>query len=195
MPDERMRAFVAIKPTADLHRACADVIAAGHMLPMRWVRPASVHLTLKFLGDVRVDAIPAIHQALRQAAQGLAPFCVVARGLGCFPNATRPRVLWMGLDDPRRELRRLQRRIESTFAGLGIPLAERLFYPHLTLARARRTRLGRELDAFLSAYKDHTFGHLVVSQIHLMRSDLHARGAVHTRLHSVALQGASSRPC
>ena len=189
MPDERLRAFVAIKPTADLHRACADVAAAGRMLPMRWARPASVHLTLKFLGDVRTDAVPAIHQALQRAMEGLAPFRVVVRGLGCFPNATRPRVLWVGLDDPQHELQQLQHRVESAFAALGIPLAERLFYPHLTLARARRTRPGRELDAFLSAYKDHTFGHLVVSQIHLMRSDLHAKGAVHTVLHSVALQG------
>lgn len=195
MPDERVRAFVAVKPAADLHRACVDVAAAGRMLPVRWVRPASVHLTLKFLGDVPVTVVPAIHQALRQAVQGLAPFSVTARGLGCFPHAARPRVLWMGLDDPQRELRQLQRRIESTFAGLGIPVAERLFYPHLTLARARRTRVGKELDAFLSAYKDHAFGYLVVSEIHLMRSDLHAKGAVHTRLHSIALQGASSRPC
>ena len=195
MSDERVRAFVAVKPAADLRRACADVAAAGRVLPMRWVRPDSVHLTLKFLGNVPVDAVPAIHQALRQAAAGLAPFSVVARGLGCFPNTTRPRVLWMGLDDPRRDLLQLQRRIESTLAAVGIPAAERLFQPHMTLARARRTRPVTELDAFLSAYRGHTFGHLVVSEIHLMRSDLHAKGAVHIPLHAVALQGSSIQSC
>lgn len=192
MSDERVRAFVAVKPAADLRRACAEVAVAGRVLPMRWVQPESVHLTLKFLGDIRVAAVAAIHQALRQATEGLTPFSVVARGLGCFPNAARPRVLWMGLDDPQRELIRLQHCIESACAGLGIPAAERLFYPHLTLARARRTRLVTELDAFLSMYKNHAFGHLVVSQIHLMRSDLYAKGAVHTRLHAVALQGPST---
>ena len=70
MPDERVRAFVAILPAADLHRACRDVAAAGRGLPVRWGRPASVHLTLKFLGDVPADTIPAIHQALRRAAEG-----------------------------------------------------------------------------------------------------------------------------
>ena len=192
MPDERVRAFVAILPAADLHRACRDVAAAGRGLPVRWGRPASVHLTLKFLGDVPADTIPAIHQALRRAAEGLAPFSVTARGLGCFPNAARPRVLWMGLDDPRRDLLQLQRRIESALARLGIPVEERPFRPHLTLARARGTQVGRELDAFLNEYKHHTFGHFVVSHVHLMRSDLQAKGAVHTCLHAVALQNSST---
>ena len=192
MSDETARTFVAILPSAQLHRACADVAAAGRGLPVRWVRPASVHLTLKFLGDVWVNGVPAIHQALRQAAAGLPPFSIAARGLGCFPNATRPRVLWMGLDDAQGELLELHRRIEPTLAALGMPLEERPFRPHLTLARARATRVGRELDAFLNEYRNHTFGHLVVSQVHLMRSDLHAKGAFHTRLHSVTLQGSST---
>ena len=191
MSDARLRAFIAIRPSGDLRKACSEVIEAGCGLPVRWTRPESVHLTLKFLGGVPAGAIPGIHQALRQTAEGSPAFSVVARGLGCFPNATRPRVLWMGLDDPRRELLQLQRRIESALAALGIPPEERPFRPHLTLARARVTRGGKELDVFLNAYRNHTFAHLVVSQIHLMRSDLHAKGAVHTRLHSVILRGAS----
>jgi 2'-5' RNA ligase len=159
---------------------------------MRWARPESVHLTLKFLGDVPADTLPAIHQALRQAAEGLAPFSVVAQGLGCFPNASRPRVLWMGLDDPRRELLQLQRHIESTLAALEVSVEERPFRPHLTLARTRGTRVGEELNALLSEYKNHLFGYLVVSQIHLMRSDLYEKGAVHTRLCSAALQGSNT---
>ena len=189
MSDEKVRAFIALRPAADLRQACTGVAAAGRGLPMRWVRPESVHLTLKFLGDVPVDAIPTIHQTLRQAAEGLAAFSVSARGLGCFPNATRPRVLWMGLDDPRRELLQLQRHIESTLAALEVSVEERPFRPHLTLARTRGTRVGEELNALLSEYKNHLFGYLVVSQIHLMRSDLYEKGAVHTRLCSAALQG------
>ena len=188
----RRWAFIAIRPAADLHKACTGVAATGCKLPMRWARPESVHLTLKFLGDVPADTLPAIHQALRQAAEGLAPFSVVAQGLGCFPNATRPRVLWMGLDDPRRELLQLQRHIESTLAALEVSVEERPFRPHLTLARTRGTRVGEELNALLSEYKDHLFGYLVVSQIHLMRSDLYEKGAVHTRLCSAALQGSNT---
>ena len=192
MSDEKVRAFIAIRPAADLRRAFTGVAAAARGLPMHWVRPESVHLTLKFLGDVPGDAIPTIHQTLQQAAEGLAAFSVAVRGLGCFPNATRPRVLWMGIDDPRRELAQLQCHIESTLAALGMSVEERLFRPHLTLARTRGTRVGEKLNALLSEYKNHLFGYLVVSQIHLMRSDLYEKGAAHTRLYSVALQGSST---
>ena len=192
MANERVRAFVAITPTADLRQACAGVAAAASGLPIRWVRPESVHLTLKFLGSVPADAIPAIHQALQRAVEGLAAFRVAVRGLGCFPHATRPRILWMGLDDPRRELVQLQYHIESTLAGLGMPVEKRLFRPHLTLARIRGTWGGEKLNALLSEYENHFFGHLVVSQMHLMRSDLQNSGAVYTRLCSVALQGSDA---
>ena len=192
MSDEKVRAFIAIRPAADLRQACIEVAAAARGLPLRWVRPESVHLTLKFLGDVPVDAIPAIHQTLQQAAQGLAAFSVAVRGLGCFPNATRPRVLWMGLDDPRCELLHLQWHIESTLAALGMSAAERPFRPHLTLARTRGTWVGEGFNALLNEYKNHLFGCLDVSQIHLMRSDLHEKGAVHTRLYSVALEDSST---
>ena len=192
MSDEKVRAFIAIAPDAALRQACADVAAAARGLPMRWVRPESVHLTLKFLGDVPVDAIPTIHQMLQQVAESSAAFSVAVRELGCFPNAARPRVLWMGLDDPRCELVQLQCHIESTLAGLGMSADRRLFRPHLTLARTRGARVGEELDALLSEYRNRLFGYLAVSHIHLMRSDLHKSGAVHTRLCSVALQGSNA---
>jgi 2'-5' RNA ligase len=98
----------------------------------------------------------------------------------------------MGLDDPRHELLQLRQRTESALAAAGMPAEERPFRPHLTLARTRRTRVGGELEAFLKAYRNHTFGHLTVSHIYLMRSDLDAKGAVYTRLHSVTLQGTST---
>ena len=192
MPDEKVRTFIAIAPDAALRQACADVAAAIRGLPMRWVRPESVHLTLKFLGDVPVDAIPTIHQTLQQVAEGSTAFSVAVRGLGCFPNAARPRVLWMGLDDPRRELVQLQSNIESTLAGLDVSADKRLFRPHLTLARTRESWVGEELDVLLSEYRNRLFGYLAVSHLHLMRSDLHKNGAVHTRLCSVALQGSNT---
>ena len=192
MPDKKVRAFIAIAPDAALRQVGADVAKAACGLPMRWVRPESVHLTLKFLGDVPVDAIPTIHQTLQQVAEGSAAFSVAVRGLGCFPNAARPRVLWMGLDDPRRELVQLQSNIESTLAGLDVSADKRLFRPHLTLARTRGSWVGEELDVLLSEYRNRLFGYLAVSHLHLMRSDLHKNGAVHTRLCSVALQGSNT---
>ena len=187
-----MRAFVAVTTSADLHKVCNTLAEEGRGLLMRWVRPESVHLTLRFWGDLRTDAIPAVCEGLRRAAETSAPFPAVVRGLGCFPNSDRPRVLWMGLEDPRRQLLHLRQQIDESLAAVGVPAEEKPFRPHLTVARARKGPGRGKLDAFLESHKNQTFGHVAVSGFHLMRSDLSGKGAVHTCLQSFPLQGGKS---
>ena len=184
-----MRAFVAVTTSADLHKACNTLAEEGGGLLMRWVRPASVHLTLRFWAELGAGAVPAVCEGLRRAAQASAPFMAAVRGLGCFPNPERPRVLWMGLEDPQRQLVNLRQQIDESLAAAGVPAEDKPFRPHLTVARARKAPGRGKLDAFLEPHKNHTFGHVAVSGFHLMRSDLSAKGAVHTCLQSFPLQG------
>ena len=184
-----MRTFVAVMPSSDVHKACEKLAEEGRGLGMRWVRPESVHLTLRFWSDLQPDAVPVVCDGLRRAAAALAPFVAAVRGLGCFPNAERPRVLWMGLEDPELRLPALRRRIDAALAALGLPSEKKPFRPHLTVARARRVAGGRDLGTFLDAQKNRMFGHVMVSRLDLMRSDLSGKGAVHTRLHAFPLQG------
>ena len=186
---ERMRAFVAVTASADLHKACNKLAEAGRGLFMRWVRPESVHLTLRFWGDLRADAVPAVCEGLQRAAQTSAPFMAAVRGLGCFPNPDRPRVLWMGLEDPQRQLLHLRHQIDESLAAVGVPAEDKPFRPHFTVARARKAPGRGKLDAFLESHKYQTFGHVAVCGFHLMRSDLSVKGAVHTCLQSFPLQG------
>ena len=186
---ERIRAFVAVMTSADLHRACNRLAEEGRGLGLRWVRPESIHLTLRFWGDLQTDAVPAVCEGLQRAADASAPFLAVARGLGCFPNAGRPRVLWVGLEDSQNQLVRLRRLLDASLTAAGMAGEEKSFRPHLTVARARRAPGRGVLDAFLDAHKYQTFGHVAVSQIHLVRSDLSGKGAVHTRLYSFPLRG------
>ena len=67
---------------------------------VRWTRPAGMHLTLKFLGEVPAGQIEAIAEAMRHACAPHAPFSFVLGGMGCFPNVRRPRVVWVGIDEP-----------------------------------------------------------------------------------------------
>ena len=179
-------------PPAKLHSACTMLAEAGRGLGIRWVRPESVHLTLSFWDDLQVDAVPAVCEGLQQTARASAPFFAKVSGLGCFPNADRPRVLWMGLEDPQHQLVRLRRRIDMSLAAVGVAVEEKPFRPHLTVARFRRSPGRGKLDAFLDAHRSRAFGQLAVSQFHLMRSDLSGKGAVHTRLHSFPLNGDTS---
>lgn len=187
-----MRVFAAVRTSAELHDACRRLAGEGYGLPWRWVRPESLHLTFRFWGDLRAEAIPAVCEALQGAARTSAPFLVVARGLGCFPNADRARVLWMGLEDPRGQLLQFRRRIDVSLAAMGVPAEEKPFRPHLTVARARSAPQRGELEALLNAHDGQPFGHVAVSQLHLMRSDLSGKGAVHTRLDWFPLQGDGS---
>lgn len=183
-----IRAFIAITPPPMLQQAFREVGTALQVLPVRWVQPEQVHLTLKFLGNVPAEQIVSIRQALEHTARDLAPFTVGAQSLGCFPNAFRPRILWIGLDDPQQALEGLQQRVEAALSALGFALEARPFRPHLTLARFQEDRRVPQLLSLLQAYQERVFGDIPVTQMHLFQSQLHRDGVLYTIIHSVILQ-------
>ena len=101
----------------------------------RWVRVDGLHLTLRFLGATPDERQPALAEARAAAARGVAPFGVVLSGGGAFPNAYRPRVLWIGIGEGEEQLANLVHRLDEHLAPLGWPPQEHPFAPHLTLAR------------------------------------------------------------
>jgi 2'-5' RNA ligase len=159
---------------------------------VRWVRPEAIHLTLKFLGDTPVDAVDQVADALTEAAVQVAPFTFTAGGLGCFPNTRRPRVLWVGLQEPTGRLLRLRDAIEAHVAPLGFPTEKRPFRPHLTLGRVQRYASKSEVREVGDAVKTGTIGmmdEMAVSTLCHIRSDLQPSGAVYTTLSEVELRG------
>jgi 2'-5' RNA ligase len=159
---------------------------------VRWVRPASIHLTLKFLGDVPADQIREITRALERSCQGFAPFSLTCGGLGCFPNLKRPRVVWVGVHEETGTLAQLQKAIEANVAPLGYPTEKRKFSPHLTLGRVQRRVSSSDLHRLgeqVGSSEIGTLGQMEVRSVNLMRSDLRPSGAVYTRLAEVKLKG------
>jgi len=128
-------------------RIAAAVGRGGSSL--RWVKPEHAHLTLVFLGNVEDARAPAVVDALGRDVEA-APFEAVFQDAGVFPPRGAPRVLWIGVEAGARELIALQRTLASRVTALGLPLEERAFHPHLTLARWRESRpadRSRALDA------------------------------------------------
>ncbi len=185
-----IRAFIAVTTPIALHETLEEVRAVFQQLPVpfRWVKSSQLHLTLKFLGQVPEESLPAIAQAMQHAAAHLVPCTLTARALGCFPHPSRPRVLWMGLDDPQHALGQLHQRLESALTTRGFPAQEKPLRPHLTVARIRQPSPCRQLPPLLRTYQDRYFGEMPVDTVHLFQSQLHRTGAVHTILRSVALQ-------
>jgi len=132
---------------AEQKRMAAAIDRAGSSL--RWVKPEQSHLTLVFIGNVDDARVPAVVDTVG-AAIDAAAFDVAFRGAGVFPPRGAPRVLWIGVDAGAPELIALQQTLASRVTSLGLPLEDRAFHPHLTLARWRESRpadRGRALDA------------------------------------------------
>jgi 2'-5' RNA ligase len=184
-----IRVFIAIIPSLALQQSFAEVRAVfqRQALHLRWVQPEHVHLTLRFLGNVLPEKIVPIRQAMGRAVVGQAAFTLLARGLGCFPTLSRPRVLWMGLE-PHSALTQLQQCLEAELTPLRFAPEDRAFRPHLTLARMPQGLSHTQLGPLLQTYHTHGFGEVAVEQLHLFQSQLHRDGAVYTMLHSVMLR-------
>ena len=154
---------------------------------VRWVRPAAIHLTLKFLGETSAHNVPRIEEALAAIARHVPTCRILVKGLGCFPNTRRPRVVWVGLEEPTGTLAVLQRAVEEAMAVLGYPAEGRAFTPHLTLGRVdRRASSGevRRIGEAIATTALDTIGQIEVEHLDLIRSVLRPSGAEYTTLMS-----------
>ncbi len=156
---------------------------------LQWVRAESMHVTVKFLGDVTEDSVHDIEDVLARIARGQAAFSVDVAGLGVFPTPRAPRVLWLGLAGGGDRLTALAQALDEALAELGYPRERKPLHPHLTLARIKDR--GREVGDALGQTgllaQPAVLGSLEVAALSLMKSDLRPAGAVYTRLAEVKL--------
>lgn len=145
-----------------------------------------LHLTLKFLGPVGEARVPAIADALRSAA-ALPAFDLELRGLGGFPTADRPRVVWVGAGQGAGAAAALAARVDAGLAALGFPPETRPFASHVTLGRVRTPKRNPGLAERLHGAADRDFGRVRVQAVSLMRSQLSPAGARYTELAAQAL--------
>ena len=158
---------------------------------MRWVCDEGLHCTLAFIGGVEVERLAAIDAALRAALAQRGPFSMRAIGVGAFPNTSRPRVVWVGLES--LELAQHAAAIGAALAPLGFEPEERAFRPHLTLGRVRSSPGARELGEALRRHSQDDFGVTKVEAVVLYRSQLGPGGSRYTPLSTVPLPPGEAR--
>jgi len=190
------RTFIAIELDQELHETLAQVQGRLRLQLasqcVRWVRPEGVHLTLKFLGDTSEEQVEQVKEALARAAATVRPFEFAVGGVGCFPNARRPRVVWVGVHEPTGTLGRLRDAVEEQVAPLGFPTEKRRFSPHLTLGRVHRRASKsevRELGEIIAASAVGDLDEMQVGEVCYIKSDLRPGGAVYTTLSRAGLGG------
>lgn len=191
-----MRTFLAIEiPSEIRERLASQIERLERRLPaetVRWVRPASIHLTLKFLGEVDRSTINGIEDVVRPIASELPAIDLSVAGFGVFPTAARPRVLWVGARDEEGHLAFLWRRLESDLEKLGFERERHKFRPHLTIGRVQRglgRRAREELADQLDGIEVDVLGRMTAEELTLFHSDLRPTGAVYTPLANFTLGG------
>jgi 2'-5' RNA ligase len=194
-----MRLFIAL----DIDDAIRERIArftegvAGFAPDARWVKPESLHVTLKFIGEQPEAAVERIKQALEKVSGGAAE--IQFRGYGFFPTAKSARVFWIGME-AGPQLAALAAAIDEAMASLGIAKEERAFSPHLTVARGpggsgsprwRKSygpnRTFQRLQEKLSALASPEFGTMTPHEFYLYQSQLSPKGSKYIKLARFAL--------
>ncbi|NQT72208.1 MAG: RNA 2',3'-cyclic phosphodiesterase [Chloroflexi bacterium] len=188
-----IRAFIAIELPDEVKNELSEILyklKPGREKAVKWVNPNSIHLTLKFLGNIPEERIVDITHAIAKASSLTFPFNLELKGLGAFPNLKSPRVVWVGIGGDLPIITNLQRQIDQSLIPLGFSPEKRDFSPHLTLGRVRdktskneRYELGKTVES-LEIPKSASFS---ADRFSLMQSTLTNNGAIYSQIEAFML--------
>jgi RNA 2',3'-cyclic 3'-phosphodiesterase len=195
-----MRLFVALDIDDNIRNRIARFLeGVREFAPdARWVRPESLHVTLKFVGEQSESQTDEIKKALQSIEADA--FEMSFRGHGFFPTARAPRVFWIGIEADSR-LASLAATVDSRLASLNIPKEQHAFNPHLTLARGgggsgsprrqkgdRANRSFQRLQEKLAVLTAPDFGTMTAREFFLYQSRLSSSGSTYTKLAGFGLR-------
>ena len=194
-----MRIFVALDIDDAIRQRIQRFMegVSGFAPDARWVRPESLHVTLKFIGEKPLEAVEQIKQSLSSVRAE--PIEMNFRGYGFFPTAKAARVFWVGIESGP-QLPALAKTIDQSLNVLGIPQEEHPFTPHLTLARGggrsgaphRKEGDGpnrnfHRLQEKLTALPTADFGTMAAHEFFLYQSQLSRGGSRYSKIASFPL--------
>jgi 2'-5' RNA ligase len=187
-----MRCFIAIDIDEEIRNALGGLqrklrdgidVKKGDI---NWVNPDNIHLTLKFLGEIKDEKSAEVCNIVKDAAGRHKSFELDIESVGHFGGAS-PRVLWVGMGKGQEKLLELQKDIEESLALAGWPEETREFSGHLTLCRIRNSKAGMKLAQLSEDYKDFKVGTISADSVRVYQSELKPAGPVYTVLGNYKL--------
>jgi RNA 2',3'-cyclic 3'-phosphodiesterase len=191
MMNQTIRAFVAfpIPETITIRICDIQERLKSYRLPVRWVKPENVHLTLKFFGEISLSTVNDIGKVLEDTVRVYAPLMFFIKGLGVFPNIKKPRVLWIGISGDIKPLSEIQANLEINLEKKGFAKENRPFKSHLTLGRIKGDIHPENLFDILRSFSNFTSEPFEAKELVLYKSELNPSGALYTKLQTVYLDG------
>ena len=184
-----IRSFIAVELPQETRDALAFVqerLRQGGAR-VRWLNPNSIHLTLKFLGNVATTQVDEIAAAAARELRDQQSLTLNVAGLGVFPNKRAPKIIWAGIQGEVERLSHVQGLLESALEKLGFPREQRAFRPHVTIGRIKDRRRSQGLLQVMTSVQLPECNSFDVDQIILYKSDLRPTGAIYTKLHRMPL--------
>ena len=199
-----IRAFLAVELSEGLRAGVAQLQRdlkqrldreASPRVRISWVRPESIHLTIKFLGDIDESLVEPLRRAIESVVKAHQLVHIPIERLGAFPHLVQPKILWVGAPEPwergeeAQRLVVLHQAVETCYDTLGFAQDARPLSPHLTLARIKEGggHVGKALVESGIMARPLSLGLLDVSSVVLMQSDLRPTGSIYTKLWEVPL--------
>lgn len=189
MDRERVRTFIAVE-LPDSIKVEVENLEASLMksrADVKWVNPANIHITLKFLGEIALERVAVAQEGVRDALDGLSPFTLSLGRLGAFPDLGRPRVLWLDISNGRDELLNLQEEVERSLIAQKFVREATTFSPHLTIGRVRTPK---GLSTLTDRIKETAFEtpDFRVEHVAVVKSQLKPGGPVYSVIERVPLK-------
>jgi 2'-5' RNA ligase len=174
------RFFVAV----DLPESTRQLLANldPHIHGARWTRPAQMHMTLGFFGDVPENVDLKLREKLTEIQFGA--FFLPVNGVGSFSAKGAPKIVWIGVGRAHPHLFQIHKRVQEAALAIGLEPELRPWHPHITLARCRDVS-AQALRKFLQTNAGFDAGMIRVDAFHLYSSKLTPAGPIHTRELSV----------
>ena len=185
-----MRTFIAVGISSEVREKIAKIqveLKEGDP-DVKWVEPKNLHSTLKFLGEVSEDKLSGVIEKTRLAVSGISHFQVHISGLGSFPNLRSPRVVWVGINEGKAELKDLSERIEEKLSYLGFAKEKREFSAHLTIGRVRSLRGKGKLVKKIEDWQRCDVGEFSVDKVLIMESQLSPKGPTYRIIEEINLK-------
>lgn len=186
-----MRTFIAVEIPKDIQESIGDYIDSiqGSFKDVKWVSPENLHLTIKFLGEVKESDLKNLSDCVEKAASDFSPFSIGFSNIGFFPSSKNPKVIWIGADGGADNLLDLFQELENFLENLGFDREARTFSSHLTIGRVKKQKKHKynrsinpeELPVFESVK-------FYVKSIAIIKSTLTPQGPIYEKLYEGKLK-------
>ena len=185
-----MRTFISIEIPENIKDNIEKSIGEMKLIlsPLKWVDKKNLHITLKFLGWVVDDKADDMIRSVMDLAKGFGSIKINFAGLGVFPNARHPRVIWVGINEGSDRVKELAEKIDARLSSEGYRKEEeREFSPHLTIGRIKEKIDVEPLSKFIEKNVMTEFGGFTADHISVMKSTLRKSGPIYEEIQKIRI--------